>query len=205
MCIFNLFLLVIVLSVLSYLRLLVTPLISSNFFFTKWPTEYKWNMVESGIKQLSLIFVQPCCLKNGKLLRFLCPQVTNKSLMIQREIIKIRKSKDRQRNGQKKTDKRTNNDLQNTTQKTSIRATRTPLKTGGELRCSGRVGSSCSTSDSRRVTLVTKPVVSHEWSKDREVLMTSGKYPWSFVTQIFRNGQPSHGGDRKTFEVMTST
>jgi hypothetical protein len=30
-------------------------------------------------------------------------------------------------------------------------------------------------------------------------------YPWSFVTQIFQNGQPSHGGDRKIFEVMTST
>jgi len=28
----------------------------------------------------------------------------------------------------------------------------------------------------------------------------SGTYPWSFVTQIFHNGQPSHGGDRKTFE-----
>jgi hypothetical protein len=25
------------------------------------------------------------------------------------------------------------------------------------------------------------------------------------VTQIFHNGQPSHGGDRKIFEVMTST
>jgi len=25
------------------------------------------------------------------------------------------------------------------------------------------------------------------------------------VTEIFHNGQPSHGGDRKTFEVMTST
>ena len=25
------------------------------------------------------------------------------------------------------------------------------------------------------------------------------------MTQIFHNGQPSHGGDRKTFEVMTST
>jgi hypothetical protein len=25
------------------------------------------------------------------------------------------------------------------------------------------------------------------------------------VTQIFHNGQPSHGGDSKTFEVMTST
>jgi len=31
------------------------------------------------------------------------------------------------------------------------RVTRTPLKTGGELKCSGRVGSSCSTSDTRRV------------------------------------------------------
>jgi hypothetical protein len=42
--------------------------------------------------------------------------------------------------------KGTNNDLQNTTQKTSDRATRTLLKTGGELTCSGRVGSFCSTS-----------------------------------------------------------
>jgi hypothetical protein len=25
------------------------------------------------------------------------------------------------------------------------------------------------------------------------------------VTQIFHNGQSSHGGDRKIFEVMTST
>ena len=25
------------------------------------------------------------------------------------------------------------------------------------------------------------------------------------MTQIFHNGQPSHGGDRKIFEVMTST
>jgi hypothetical protein len=38
----------------------------------------------------------------------------------------------------------------------------------------------------------------------REVLTTSGTYPWSFVTQIFHNGQPSHGGDRKIFEVITS-
>jgi hypothetical protein len=37
------------------------------------------------------------------------------------------------------------------------------------------------------------------------VFTTSGTYPWSFVTQIFHNGQPSHGGDRKIFEVMTST
>ena len=48
------------------------------------------------------------------------------------------------------------------TYKTKDRITRTPLKTGGELRCSGRVGSSCSTSDTRRVNLVTNPVISHE-------------------------------------------
>jgi hypothetical protein len=30
---------------------------------------------------------------------------------------------------------------------------------------------------------------------------------WLFLTQMFRNGRknPEHGGDRKTFEVMTST
>jgi len=73
------------------------------------------------------------------------------------------------------------------------------------LRCSERVSSSCSTSGIRRVNLVTNPVISREWGKDWEVFTTSGTYPWSFVTQIFHNGQPSHGGDRKIFEVMIST
>jgi len=36
------------------------------------------------------------------------------------------------------------------------------------------------------------------------VFTTSETYPWSFVTQIFYNSQPYHGGDRKTFKVMTS-
>jgi hypothetical protein len=35
-------------------------------------------------------------------------------------------------------------------------------------------------------------------------VVTSETYPWSFVIQIFHSGQPSHGGDRKAFEVMTS-
>ena len=48
-----------------------------------------------------------------------------------KEVIRIRKS-----NGQKKKDKRTNNDLQNTAKKTKDRATRTPPKAGDELRCS---------------------------------------------------------------------
>ena len=38
--------------------------------------------------------------------------------------------------------------------------------------------------------------------KDREVFTTNGTYPWSFVTQICHNGQPSHGGDRTTFEMI---
>jgi hypothetical protein len=37
--------------------------------------------------------------------------------------------------------------------KTKDRVTRTPLKTGGELRWSGRVSSSCSTIGTRRVNL----------------------------------------------------
>jgi hypothetical protein len=48
------------------------------------------------------------------------------------------------------------------THKTKDRITRTQLKTGGELRCSERIGSSCSTSDTRRINLVTNPVTSHE-------------------------------------------
>jgi hypothetical protein len=34
---------------------------------------------------------------------------------------------------------------------------------------------------------------------------TSGIPPWSCVTHIFHSGEPSHGGNRKTFEVMPST
>ena len=56
-----------------------------------------------------------------------------------------------------------NNDIQNTTQKTKYRATRTLLKTGWKLRWSGMVGSSCSTCSNRRFTLVPNLVVSHAW------------------------------------------
>ena len=85
------------------------------------------------------------------------------------------------------------------------RVTWIPKITGDELRCSWRVSISCSTSGTRRVNLVTNLLISHEWGKDREVFTTSGTYLWSFVTQTFHNGQPSHGGDHKTFEVLTST
>ena len=55
-----------------------------------------------------------------------------------KEVIRIRKSKNRQHNGQKKVQK----DKQRSTKhtyKTKDRVTRAPLKTGGELMCSGRV------------------------------------------------------------------
>ena len=74
---------------------------------------------------------------------------------------RIRISKrNRQHNGQKKKYKRTNNDLQN--KHIKLKIPWSPLQTGGELRCLGRVGSSCSTSDTRCVNLVTNLVISHE-------------------------------------------
>ena len=43
------------------------------------------------------------------------------------------------------------------TRKAQDRVPRTPLKTHGEIRWSGRVSSSCSTRDTRRVNLVINP------------------------------------------------
>jgi hypothetical protein len=121
-------------------------------------------------------------------------------------VIRIRiLKKNKQRNGQKKKIQKDKQRSAKQTYQAKDRIIRTPLKTGSELRCSGRVSSSCSTCGTRRVYLVTHPVIGHQWGRDREVLTTSGVYPWLIVTQIFHNGQPSHGGDRKTFEVMTST
>ena len=81
-------------------------------------------------------------------------------------VIRIRKSKDRQNNGQKKKDKRTNNDLQilhinkrpsNTNTTKNRRWTQVP----------GKISSSCSTSVTRRVTLVTNPVINHRVCKNQ--------------------------------------
>jgi len=106
--------------------------------------------------------------------------------------IRIRISKkNRQCNGQKEIGQKDKQRSTRHTYKTKDRVTRTPLKTRGELRCSGRVSSSCSTSDTRCVIIVTHPVISHERRKDREVFTTSGTYPWLFRTQISYNGQPS--------------
>jgi hypothetical protein len=59
------------------------------------------------------------------------------------------------------------------TYKTKDRLTRTPLKNAGELRCSGRVGSSCCTSCTRRVNLVTNPVICREF-----VNRKCSRYQW---------------------------
>jgi hypothetical protein len=70
-------------------------------------------------------------------------------------VIRIRKSsKNRQHNGQMKKDKQRST---RHTHKTKVRVTQTPLKTMGELGCSGRVSS-----DTRRVNLVTNAVLSHK-------------------------------------------
>jgi hypothetical protein len=128
-----------------------------------------------------------------------------KNLKIPKGVIRIRISKNRQHNGQKKKYKRTNNYLQNIHIKLKSSNTNPTKNLGRTHVLSGWVSSSCSTSDNRRVNLITNLVISHVWGKNREVFTTSGTYPWSFGTQIFHNGQPSHGDDRKTFEVMIST
>jgi hypothetical protein len=48
------------------------------------------------------------------------------------------------------------------THKTKGRVTRTPLKNGSELRYSGRVSSSRCISVTRRVNIITNPVISHD-------------------------------------------
>ena len=81
--------------------------------------------------------------------------------------------------------------------KTKERVTRTPQKTGGELRCSRRVSGSCPTSGTRRINLVTIPVISPEWGKDQGNIYD--KLNISVVIcniNIPLNGQPCHGNAR---------
>ena len=49
--------------------------------------------------------------------------------------------------------------------KTKDRVTQTPLKTGGELRCSGRISSSCPTSGTRRVNIVSYKPDDKSWMR----------------------------------------
>ena len=90
-----------------------------------------------------------------------------------------KRQKNRQHNGQKTEeqttqwlkDRRTDNTMakrkstkgqQRSTHKAKDQTTRTPLKTGDDLKCSGRVIRSCPTNVTRRVDLVTNPVISLE-------------------------------------------
>ena len=91
-----------------------------------------------------------------------------------KEVIRIRKSnKNRPQKEKVQRDKQRSTKH---THKTKDRVIQTPLKTGGELRWSGKVSSSYSTSGTCRFNLVTNPVTSHEWGKDRKVFTTSGIY-----------------------------
>ena len=96
---------------------------------------------------------------NVIVVRHYTPFRMKKSLKIPKGVIRIRKSKVRQHNGQNEKDKRTKNDLQNIAHKIKDRVTRTPTKTRDELRWSWRVSSSCSTSGTRRVNLLTNPMI----------------------------------------------
>ena len=101
-------------------------------------------------------------------------------------VIRSRKSKKvRKYHGQKRKDKERNNGPHDTQQKTKDCVTWTPLKTTrGELIWSRIVSSSCSNNDTCWITLVTIPMISHEWGKDRIMSTTNGTYPKSFVTHL---------------------
>jgi hypothetical protein len=86
-------------------------------------------------------------------------------------VLTIRKSKNRQRNGQEKKDSKTENGLQNTIQKKN-KATRTSLKPRFKL------SSPYHTSGTHCLNLATIPGSA----------TTNGTYPWSFLIQILVNG-----------------
>ena len=77
-----------------------------------------------------------------------------------KRVIKIRKQ-----TTQWQKEKKVQNDKQRSTKHTHTtkdRVIRSPLKTGVELRCSGRASSSCPTNITRRVNLVINPAISQE-------------------------------------------
>jgi hypothetical protein len=63
-----------------------------------------------------------------------------------------------------------------------------PQKNEYELGFSGIISSSCSTSGTRRTTLVEHKVISNEREKkDCIVTLINGRYLWLFMTQIIHN------------------
>jgi hypothetical protein len=101
-----------------------------------------------------------------------------------KEVVRIRKSKNRQYNDQKDKQRSTKH-----TNKTKDRVTRTPLNTGGELRCFGRVSISCSTNGTRRVNLVTNPEIMRGGLSEPEqlLLIATGKKMTLFLALDFMN------------------
>ena len=78
-----------------------------------------------------------------------------------KRVFRIRKSKkNRQQSGEKKKNKQQSTNIHI---KTKDRETRTPLKVGGELGCSGRVCSSCATSCTHRVNIVCQWLLTGWW------------------------------------------
>ena len=99
----------------------------------------------------------------GKSSMFKSRDFIKKKLKIQKEKSESVSKKNRQHNAQEKKERSSNTN---------------PTNTGGKLRCSGRVSSSCSTNGTHRVNLVTHPVISDEWGNNRK-MFTSGTYSWS--------------------------
>jgi hypothetical protein len=100
-------------------------------------------------------------------------------------------SKNRHHNDEKKKCKRKNNDLQSIYIKRKVELTGVHIATGVNSRCYRKVCRSWSTIDTRRVNIVTNPIISREWVKDREVLTISETYRLSLwhryplvVTQV---------------------
>ena len=103
-------------------------------------------------------------------------------------VTRSRKSKkDRQQNAQEKKNKRTNNHLQNSSNKTKDWATRTALKIGGEGMCTRRVSSFYSTCGTRRVTVVfTYANLIYIIDRYRLVShITLGKYGWQLLIMLY--------------------
>ena len=99
----------------------------------------KSELIRGGLFQYKkLIKGSENCTNSYCTVKLLISNWNKKSLKIPnfKGVIRICKSKkDRQHYAQKKKDKRTNNELLNTTQKTTDRETRTPRKTGSKFEC----------------------------------------------------------------------
>jgi hypothetical protein len=101
--------------------------------------------------------------------------------------------------------KKTNNNLQITTEKTKDRAARTPLKPGGVLMCSGRISSSCSIYDTCRVTFATNTVIYKSWiRKGPDCDYDKWNISVVICATVFHTDQPSHDGNRIPYRSTKS-